>query len=101
MDPGLLSAARTADLRSPHTVRGVIYPAEQPFGRVHAVLVAEHGLDLEIFLETEDAVLATIAGLLVAAERNAAIDRRAVEKIRPARMRWATRRASPMSAAWT
>src|SRR5690554_5335852 len=41
--------------------------------------VAEHGLDLEIFPEAIDPEFPTIAGLLVAAERQAAIEGRAIE----------------------
>src|SRR5262245_33561548 len=42
-------------------------------------LISEHGLDLEVLLEAEHAVLAAVAGLLVAAERHVAVHRRAVE----------------------
>ena len=42
-------------------------------------LIAEHRLDLEIFLKAEDAVLAAIAGLLVAAERYFIVRRRTIE----------------------
>jgi hypothetical protein len=36
-------------------------------------LIAEHRFDLEIFLEPEHAVLAAVAGLLVAAERDVTV----------------------------
>src|SRR5262245_10521634 len=42
-------------------------------------LIAQRRLVLEILLEAEHAVLAAVAGLLVAAERNAAVPRRAVQ----------------------
>src|SRR5262245_57061569 len=41
--------------------------------------VAEHRLHFEILLEAEHAVLAAVAGLLVAAERNLVVRWRAVE----------------------
>src|SRR5687767_4132571 len=39
----------------------------------------EYRLHLEVFLESEHAELTAVAGLLVAAERQAAVERRAVE----------------------
>src|SRR5882672_3838962 len=43
------------------------------------VLVAEYGLHLEIFFKAEDAELTPIAGLLIATERQAAVERSPVE----------------------
>ena len=41
--------------------------------------MTEYGLHLEIFFKSKNPELAPIAGLLVAAERQAAVERRAVE----------------------
>src|SRR5262245_22730612 len=50
-----------------------------PGGGQSGALISKNSLHLEIFLKAEDAMFATVARLLVAAEGDAPIDRRTVE----------------------